>query len=110
MSPTELAAKLPYVASILLVALGLGGVMAATNLVKKLMALNVLQVGVILFYIALAYVPGGTVPIEQAGASPADYMNPLPHTLMLTAIVVSVSGTGVALEEPELLERVAEPR
>jgi multicomponent Na+:H+ antiporter subunit C len=84
--------------------------------------MNILQVAVIMFFIALADKTGGTAPIEEAGLHQvAAYINPLPHALMLTAIVVGVSTTGVALalliciyryygtlQEPELLERMHE--
>ena len=81
---------------------------------------------IIVFFISLAVKTGGTAPIERPGvgdglSTVATYINPLPHALMLTAIVVGVSTTGVALalliriyrhygtlEEPEILERMQE--
>lgn len=109
-----------WLAAVLLL-IGLYGMLAQQNLVKKLMAMNILQVAVIMFFIALAQKTGGTAPIEIHGLHGIDkYINPLPHALMLTAIVVGVSTTGVALallirihrhygtmEEPELLEKLA---
>jgi len=62
--------------------------------------MNVLQVAVIVFFILVGYKEDATPPIARAGdvhPSARGYVNPLPHTLMLTAIVVSVSTTGVAL-------------
>jgi multicomponent Na+:H+ antiporter subunit C len=108
-------------ASLLLI--GLYGMLAQRNLVKKLMAMNILQVAAILFFIALADKSGATAPIAMPGVhSVATYINPLPHALMLTAIVVGVSTTGVALallirihrrygtlEEPEVLAQLAAP-
>jgi multicomponent Na+:H+ antiporter subunit C len=87
------------------------------------MAMNIMQVAVILFFIALAAKTGATVPIAVHGTHDADaYINPLPHALMLTAIVVGVSTTGVALalliriyrrygtmEEPDVLAHLAAP-
>lgn len=110
-----------WFAAVLLL-IGLHGMLARPNLVRKLMAMNILQVAVIMFFIALADKTGGTAPIEVHGLeSVTAYINPLPHALMLTAIVVGVSTTGVALalliriyrhygtlEEPELLERMHE--
>ena len=104
----------------LLLLVGLYGMLMQSNLLKKLMAMNILQVAVIMFYIALADKTGATAPIEMPGVTAVDaYINPLPHALMLTAIVVGVSTTGVALalliriyrhygtlEEPELIERM----
>lgn len=80
--------------------IGLYGMLARPHLVRKLMAMNILQVAVIVFFILIAYKNGATPPITRYGehiSAAQDYINPLPHTLMLTAIVVSVSTTGVAL-------------
>jgi multicomponent Na+:H+ antiporter subunit C len=113
-----------YWLSAVLWLIGLHGILTRTHFVRKLMAMNVMQVAVIIFFIALSAKSGGTVPIavDHGASRIADaYINPLPHALMLTAIVVSVSTTGVALallirihrrydtlEEPELLERMRE--
>lgn len=89
-----------YLLTVALFCLGLGGMALLPNLIRKLLAMNVMQVAVIVFFLSLAYKEGGTVPILPSGAedaAAADFMNPLPHTLMLTAIVVSVSTTGLAL-------------
>lgn len=82
-----------------LMTLGLYGMMFKKNLVKKLIGLTIFQVSIIIFYIATASKWGGTVPVldPAAGAVNATkYINPLPHTLMLTAIVVGVATSGVA--------------
>ena len=89
-----------YFLTSILFLVGLYGILIRPHLVRKLMAMNILQVAVIVFFITLGYKDGATPPIERAyEVSPVarDYINPLPHTLMLTAIVVSVSTTGVAL-------------
>ena len=107
-----------------LLLVGIYGMLASSNLVRKLMGMNIMQMAVIAFYLALAAKTDATLPIVAKDAiAPvaADYANPLPHALMLTAIVVSVSTTGVALaliiriqrhfgtlEEPELLARLRE--
>ncbi len=92
--------QLHYWLSAALLLIGLYGMLAKPNLVRKLMAMNILQVAVIMFFISVAVKSGATVPIavegEEARVATA-YVNPLPHALMLTAIVVSVSTTGVAL-------------
>ncbi len=80
--------------------IGIYGILARPHLVRKLMAMNILQVAVIVFFIILGFKSDATPPILRHGdETPVarDYINPLPHTLMLTAIVVSVSTTGVAL-------------
>ena len=70
------------------------------NLVKKLIGLYIVQTSVILFLVAFSAKTGATVPIVPAEATvveASNFTNPLPHVLMLTAIVVSVAVTGVAL-------------
>lgn len=84
-----------YWIAILLMMIGLYTVIAHTNLVKKIIGLNVFQASVFLFYISLGKVAGGTAPILADGAAP--YSNPLPHVLILTAIVVGVATTAVGL-------------
>ena len=76
---------------------GLYAVIARENLVKKLMGLSLFQVSVILFYVSIGKVSGGTAPILIEGAGDTLYSNPLPHVLMLTAIVVGVSVMAVGL-------------
>ena len=88
-----------YAFAAALFTLGIAGMALLPNLLRKLLAMNVMQVAVIVFFVALAFKEGATVPILGEGGAPqaAEFMNPLPHTLMLTAIVVSVSTTGLAL-------------
>lgn len=86
-----------YWVVIALMMTGLYIVIARENLVKKVMGLNIFQVSVILFYVSMGKVAGGTAPILIEGATDVVYSNPLPHVLMLTAIVVGVSTTAVAL-------------
>ena len=96
----SISGQLHYWLSAALLLIGLYGMLAKPNLVRKLMAMNILQVAVIMFFISLAAKFGATVPIAVEGDEArvaSEYVNPLPHALMLTAIVVSVSTTGVAL-------------
>lgn len=65
------------------------------NLVKKLIGLNIFQISVFLFYISLGRIDGATAPILTGGD--AVYSHPLPHVLILTAIVVGVATTALAL-------------
>ncbi|WP_129115171.1 cation:proton antiporter subunit C [Halegenticoccus tardaugens] len=83
-----------YVAVVLLLGIGLYMITESTNLVKKVVGLNVFQSGIFLFFITSAYLEGGASPIAT-GEGP--YVSPLPHVLILTAIVVGVSLTAVAL-------------
>jgi multicomponent Na+:H+ antiporter subunit C len=88
---------------------------------KKLIGMNIFQWSIILFYISIGAKKGGTIPVVDPSLHPViralDYVNPLPHVLMLTAIVVGVATTGIALtlliliyrkygtlEEDEILE------
>ena len=70
-------------------------VIAQGNLVKKIIGLNIFQVSVFVFYISMAKVRGGTAPILAEGIEV--YANPLPHVLILTAIVVGVATTALGL-------------
>jgi len=82
------------------IALGMTGlltVIARHNLIKKVMGLNILQSAVILLYVSMGKIEGGTAPILIEGGENVVYSNPLPHVLMLTAIVVGVATTAVAL-------------
>ena len=84
-----------YWISIALMMAGFYLVIARANLMKKLVGLNVFQTAVFLLYISISKVSGGTAPIAKEGFSV--YSNPLPSVLILTAIVVSVATTAVAL-------------
>ncbi len=84
-----------YWAVIVLMMTGLYVVISRSNLIKKLIGLNVFQVSVIMFYISIGKVKGGTAPILEEGFEV--YSNPVPHVLMLTAIVVGVATLALAL-------------
>lgn len=84
----------PYVASMALVGIGLFVLVEDEHLVKKVLGLNVFQTGVFLFFVTAAVRDGGRPPNV---ARPGPYANPLPQVLILTAIVVGVSVTAVAL-------------
>ncbi|MGD2080039.1 MAG: cation:proton antiporter subunit C [Nitrospirota bacterium] len=87
-------AKYNYWIYITLMMIGFYAMIAGNNLIKKVIGMNIFQTAVFLFYISIGKVEGGTAPIVWEGA--ARYENPLPHVLILTAIVVSVSTTAVA--------------
>lgn len=84
-----------YWIAIVLMMVGFYIVIAHDNLIKKVVGLNIFQVSVFVFYISMAKVKGGTAPILDAGIE--IYSNPLPHVLILTAIVVGVATTALAL-------------
>jgi multicomponent Na+:H+ antiporter subunit C len=80
---------------IVLMMIGFYIVISHGNLIKKVVGLNVFQVSVFVFYISMSKVRGGTAPILAEGIEV--YSNPLPHVLILTAIVVGVATTALAL-------------
>ena len=117
---------------ITLMMIGLWAIISKNNLVKKIVGMNMFQTAIILFYVSISTKENATIPILEHGHGDAhgaathaihaaDYMNPLPHVLMLTAIVVGVATLGVALalairvyrqygtlEEDEILAKVRE--
>jgi multicomponent Na+:H+ antiporter subunit C len=120
-----IVSKYNYWMYIILMMIGFYAMIAKKNLVKKVVGMNIFQTAIILFFVSTASKKGGaTIPIIQHGhgeaadiINTAHYLNPLPHVLMLTAIVVMVSTFGVAiallimiyrkyntLEEDEILE------
>ncbi len=101
-----LATKGIYSLVLILLFLGMFGMIVCKNYMKKMMSMNVMQVAVILFFLCFGQKTGGMIPIlDGVTTDPSLYINPLPHALMLTAIVVSLGTTGVALA---LLMRIKE--
>ena len=103
-----LTGRFNVIAYIVLMMIGFYAMIGKTNLVKKLVGMNIFQWSIILFVVSLGAKRGATIPIVSGDAGhghdvgavalhAADYVNPLPHVLMLTAIVVGVATTGVAL-------------
>ncbi|MDP2678339.1 cation:proton antiporter subunit C [Rhodoferax sp.] len=115
-SAMTLGGHFTYFITIFLMMAGLFTVISRTNLIKKLVGLGIFQTSVYLLYIAPAKLIGGTAPILSDAFTV--YSNPLPHVLILTAIVVGVAtlALGLALvvriresydtiEEDEVLDR-----
>lgn len=84
-----------YWVVIALMMVGFYSVIVRGNLVKKLVGLNIFQTSVFIFYISVGKVAGGTAPILKDGVTL--YSNPLPHVLILTAIVVGIATLALAL-------------
>lgn len=102
---------------VILMLIGLWSVIAKKNLIKKLIGLSIFQTAIILFYVSMGVKDGASIPIMEHHAEehlaesplqpshedaaptvdPAKITNPVPHVLMLTAIVVGVATLGVAL-------------
>jgi len=88
-----------YWASIVVICVGMYGILFKKNLLKKLIGLSILQAGIIQIWVCLSSKWGATVPVKAQGLSTdvaANYLSPLPHCLMLTAIVVGIATMGVA--------------
>ncbi|RLG29154.1 Na+/H+ antiporter subunit C [Methanosarcinales archaeon] len=96
-------AEYNYWIYVTLMMIGFYAMIAKKNLIKKVIGANIFQTAIFLFYVSLADITGGTAPILPHGgehvehAADVIYTNPVPHVLILTAIVVSVSTTAVAL-------------
>lgn len=87
-----------YVLTFILMALGIYGMIVCSNYMKKLMSMNILQVAIIFFFLTFGQKSDATIPVIMQDIFAAEaYINPLPHALMLTAIVVSLGTTGVGL-------------
>ena len=123
-----IVAKYNYWIYILLMVIGLYAMISKNNLFKKIIGMSIFQTAIIVFYVSIGAKQDATIPIiEHAhGANGTEqiidimrYVNPLPHVLMLTAIVVGVGTLGVALalalgvykrygtvEEDQILEQI----
>lgn len=110
-----------YYGYVILTLIGFYAMITRAHLMRQMVGLTLFQTGIILFFISASAKWDATLPIvqEQHPASPDAYINPLPHALMLTAIVVAVATQGVAiallirikaemgtLDEDELMERL----
>jgi len=100
---TIVIAKYNYWAFIALLMVGLYAMIVKKNLVKKIVGMNIVQTAIILFFISVSAKKNATLPIllhhhgHESTTLPSAYINPLPHVLMLTAIVVAVATFGVAI-------------
>ena len=124
-----IVSRLNYWIYIILMMIGLFAMISKKNLIKKLIGMSIFQTAIILFYVSMGVKESSNIPILEHGVSHAaghaesiraeDYANPLPHVLMLTAIVVGVATLGVGLaivqkiyqqfgsiEEPEILAKI----
>ncbi len=125
-----LVSRINYWVYIALVMIGLYGIIIKNNIMKKVIGLSILQTAVILFFVSIGAKRDATIPIiDHTNASihteisATHFINPLPHVLMLTAIVVAVATLGVALsmiikiyreyntlEEDEILPQLREEK
>ncbi len=88
-----------YAFVLVLLCIGLYGMLAKGDLIKKVIGMTVFQTAIYIFFIQGSLQEGGAVPIidPEIGGDPSRYVDPLPHLLILTAIVVGVGVLGVAL-------------
>jgi multicomponent Na+:H+ antiporter subunit C len=99
-----LVSRINYWACIALMMIGLYGVIVKKNLMKKIIGMSILQTAIILFFVSIGAKRDATIPIiehvhdaRHTTIDAVHFINPLPHVLMLTAIVVAVATVGVAL-------------
>lgn len=99
-----LVSRINYWVFIALMMIGLYGIIVKKNIMKKIIGMSILQTAVILFFISIGAKRDATIPIIEhthdsghTAIKAAHFINPLPHVLMLTAIVVAVATLGVAL-------------
>jgi multicomponent Na+:H+ antiporter subunit C len=84
-----------YWVAIALMMMGFYIVIANDNLIRKIIGLNIFQVSVFILFISMGYLSGGTAPIYSEAYT--QYSAPLPHVLILTAIVVGIATTALGL-------------
>ncbi len=108
--------RAPYLLFVLPVTAGAYFMLAQRNVLLSFVGLYLIQTGVIFFFVLLSVRQNATIPIIFEDST-APYINPLPHALMLTAIVVGVALLGVALSmmrriqiENGSLQETARPR
>lgn len=90
----------PINISLLVFMIGLYGVMSKNNLIKKIMGITIMNGGIVLFFISIGYREAGLAPILEKGTidgTTTIVVDPLPQALMLTAIVIGISVTALAL-------------
>lgn len=101
-------ARYAYLLVLVLLAVGLWGMLVKGDLVKKIIGMTVFQTAIFLFFIEGSLKRGAVVPIidDEIGSDASAYVDPIPHLLILTAIVVGVAVLGVALALVVRIHRV----
>ena len=85
-----------YLIAIILFVIGFHTMLSHSNLIKKILGMNIMETAIFLFFVSIGFVEGGRAPIIQPGEDHI-YVNPIPSALILTGIVVAVSLTAFAL-------------
>jgi multicomponent Na+:H+ antiporter subunit C len=124
MIPDLVLVRYPFLFIALLLVVGVYGMIMKRNLLKKVIGMNIFQAAIFLLFVQGAQKTGASIPVlsPELGSASESYMNPLPHVMVLTAIVVGVAITGVAislllvtyrrfgtLDEARILEQLKEP-
>lgn len=91
----NLLKNMHFLTAMILFLIGFHTMLTHSNLIKKIIGMNIMETAIFLFFISIGYVRGGSAPILNEGAQ--TYVNPLPSALILTGIVVGISLTAFAL-------------
>ncbi|UMZ72858.1 Na(+)/H(+) antiporter subunit C [Natranaerofaba carboxydovora] len=86
-----------YLFALTLFLIGSYTMLTHPNLIKKIIGLNIMETSVFLLFVSTGYVEGGGAPIIHGEAAVGAYVNPVPHALILTGIVIAISITALAL-------------
>ncbi len=89
------ASTMPYVLCLILFSLGVYAILAKRNIIKIILGVVIAEYAVNLFLVLVAYRSGGSAPILEleAGVDPGSVVDPLPHALVLTSIVIGLATT-----------------
>lgn len=86
-----------YIGSFVLFVIGLYTVLTHSNLLKRIIGVNIMETSIFLFFVSIGYIKGAQAPIIDMALGDIVYVNPLPSAMILTGIVVAVSITAYAL-------------
>ncbi len=92
-----------YFGAISLVLIGLYAVLVKKNVLKMLIGLSIMESGVNLLLVSVGYISGRSAPILSEGIGPKQAVDPIPQALVLTAIVIGVATTALALSAAIIL-------
>ena len=93
----EILDNINYIGAMVLFVVGLYTVLTHSNLMKKIIGINIMETSIFLFFVSIGYVKGASAPILDPSSGQLVYVNPLPAAMILTGIVVAVSITAFAL-------------
>ncbi len=86
-----------YIGAMILFTIGLYTLLTHSNLLKKVIGINIMETSIFLFFVSVGYIRGANAPIIDLNNGNLTYINPLPSAMILTGIVVGVSVTAFAL-------------